>query len=275
MRKGRKLELLLKEIEALKLPNATVKSPEFVKDRDTGTLREVDISIRYCSNDQDFFIALECRDRGNIQDITWVEQLISKRNSIGADVLIAVTSSSFSTPAKIKAFKNGVVLREFKKFTVNEVKKWMNETYIEIHIIRKWVKAGSIELQENVTLSKPLDQYMFIFKDISHEFSFMEFISMIANRDIFLTLRDKVPERKDNIEFEVSGRLKDVYINIPPAVIIEKVNLKLVAENLFLKAPLVSGFNYSDCDGDTFIAEGYSYSLGEPDVFSSLLIDSD
>lgn len=72
------LELLLEKISDLIIPGATIKSPEYVNDIDTGTLREVDVGIRLNTEKGSVFIAIECRDRGGVQDIQWIEQLISK-----------------------------------------------------------------------------------------------------------------------------------------------------------------------------------------------------
>lgn len=47
MRQGKELELVIKKIEQVKLPKATINSPEYVRDVDTGTQREVDVGIRY------------------------------------------------------------------------------------------------------------------------------------------------------------------------------------------------------------------------------------
>jgi hypothetical protein len=120
-RKGRNLEIVLEKIHKVDLPFATVKSPEFVMDIDTGTRREVDIGIRSETEKGSLFIAIECRDRGAIQDIQWIEQLISKKRSICADVLVAVTTSSFTEPAKIKACKNGIEIRYVKTFSGNDI----------------------------------------------------------------------------------------------------------------------------------------------------------
>lgn len=274
MRKGRSLELVVKDIKSLKLPNATITSPEFVRDFDTGTLREVDVSVRYSSDNNNFFIAIECRDRSNIQDITWVEQLISKKKSIGADVLIAVTSSSFSSSTRLKAFKNGVVLRDFRRFTANEIKKWMEETYIEIHSIQKMIKSISIQPQEEIILSKPLNQYTFVCEGILHQLSFDEFISLIAEDNIFLQVQDKLTRHGDKVNFAVDVSItKNISINIPPPLRIARVKMELIAVSKVQRVPLVCGFNYIDSTTDGFIAEGYSYDLREDDLFSSLLID--
>ena len=95
-RKGRELELLVKRIKEHRSPNATICSPEYVPDKDTGQPREVDVGIRVCRNNDSVFIAVECRDRVSVQTVEWIEQLICKKQSIGADVLVAVTSSRFS-----------------------------------------------------------------------------------------------------------------------------------------------------------------------------------
>src|SRR4051794_21546791 len=109
-RNGRSLELLVKRIKEHQSPGATIRSPEFVPDRDTAQPREVDVGIRVPRNGDSVFIALECRDRGSVQAVEWIEQLICKKQSIGADVLVAVTSSRFSKPARMKALKHGVIL---------------------------------------------------------------------------------------------------------------------------------------------------------------------
>src|SRR4028118_456640 len=116
MRQGKSLELIIEKIQGLIMPGATIKSPEYVNDIDTGTPREVDVGIRVNTEQGSVFIAVECRDRGGVQDIQWIEQLIAKKESIQADVLIAVVTSNFTKPAKIKAFKKGICLRTIEQF---------------------------------------------------------------------------------------------------------------------------------------------------------------
>ena len=63
MKKGRKLELVLEEIEKVKNPCSNVRSPEKVIDKVTGEKREIDIGIRTKKEGKEVFIAIECRDR--------------------------------------------------------------------------------------------------------------------------------------------------------------------------------------------------------------------
>lgn len=51
---------------------------------------------------------VECRNRKNVQDVTWVEQVVTKRNDLNIDRAIMVTTSSFTEPAKIKAKHYGI-----------------------------------------------------------------------------------------------------------------------------------------------------------------------
>lgn len=135
VRKGKNFELLIKKVETLKNKGAEIKSPEYVIDVDTGTKREVDIGIHFNNT----FIAIECRDRSGIQDIQWIEQLITKKNSINANVLIAVTSSSFTEPAKQKAFKHGILLRHVENISAEDILTLKEASYIEVCYISNFL----------------------------------------------------------------------------------------------------------------------------------------
>jgi hypothetical protein len=69
-------------------------------------------------------IIIECRDRVKVEDVIWIEQITCKRESIGADKVIAVSSKGFSEPAKIKAQKNKIELRTFEEIDPHEISRW-------------------------------------------------------------------------------------------------------------------------------------------------------
>ncbi|WP_300558986.1 hypothetical protein [Limnohabitans sp. Rim8] len=68
-RLGRSLELLLMRIKQHQSPNASVRSPDFIADVDTGERREVDIGIHVPTANGETFIAIECRDRRAQQSV--------------------------------------------------------------------------------------------------------------------------------------------------------------------------------------------------------------
>ncbi len=59
-----------------------IKSPDFIADSITGEKREVDISLRGKIGSHPILIIIEVRDRDKVQDVTWIEQLATKRDNM-------------------------------------------------------------------------------------------------------------------------------------------------------------------------------------------------
>ncbi|TMU54811.1 restriction endonuclease [Flagellimonas algicola] len=153
-RKGRKLELLVKFLESIELPgNATVTSPDYIEDKDTGQPREVDISIRCKVGTIPLLIVLECRDRKAIQGTPWVEEVIGKVNSINADKAVLISSSGFSEPAKKKAKLNGLVLRNFEDINQEDVASWFKAEVMTLTYKRYELTKVSIDLYKGEEIS--------------------------------------------------------------------------------------------------------------------------
>ncbi|MBF4474516.1 restriction endonuclease [Methanobacterium formicicum] len=126
VRKGREAELILKELESFSLGDlAEIKSPDRILDVETGTKREVDVSIRCSVGTHNFLTVIECRDRKPPQDVTWIEQITGKTKAIKADKIIAVSTSGFTEGAKKKAEKNNIVLRTLEEFNAAETINWL------------------------------------------------------------------------------------------------------------------------------------------------------
>ncbi len=109
----RRFELVVASLErALSPQGAVVTSPDRLRDRVTGRLREVDATVRIVRpNGTEELTAIECRRRKCRQDDPWIEQLASKQHKIGADRVIAVSSRGFSESAKLSANHFGIALR--------------------------------------------------------------------------------------------------------------------------------------------------------------------
>jgi hypothetical protein len=100
--------------ETLVTKGAVVKAPDRVPDLVTGQLREVDASIRLNAGSAPILITIECRRRQGVQDVTWIEQLATKRFQIGAAKTIAVSATPFSEPAIRAARLHGIELRRLE-----------------------------------------------------------------------------------------------------------------------------------------------------------------
>lgn len=114
----RRFELMVSRLErALQPTGCAIRSPDFLLDHETGEKREVDCSITL-PGDGEARISIECRKRGARQDVTWIEQLATKRVALRLAETIAVSSRGFSTSAYRKARHHGLTLNTYQEITV-------------------------------------------------------------------------------------------------------------------------------------------------------------
>ena len=126
----RQFEKLVARIEADADPlGLVVTSPDHIRCKITGRLREVDASIRM-KNTEDCFITIECRRRGHKQDVTWIEQLATKKRAIGAIHTIAVSSSGFTNGAIEVAQHYGIDLRTLSEVSAKEINQMMRLDFV-------------------------------------------------------------------------------------------------------------------------------------------------
>jgi len=118
----RDFEKLVARIEETLAPKgAVVKSPDRIRDMVSGRMREVDASIRFDVGSTPILITIECRKRSAVQDDTWIEQLATKRQKIGAAKTIAVSATGFSASAAQTAKHHGIELRTFEDRIEEEI----------------------------------------------------------------------------------------------------------------------------------------------------------
>lgn len=141
-----------------------VTSPDRLRCRVTGRLREVDASI---VRSDGHLTTIECRKRRGRQDVTWIEQLATKRRSLGADRTIAVSSEGFSQASCLLAGENGIELKELHAIAedklnsaagLNLVLFWHPKaavTAAELRYARE--KPWQVPAENDVDFSLPLD----------------------------------------------------------------------------------------------------------------------
>lgn len=129
-RQGRDIEKLVASLEAYLGPRGIeVESPKRLPDKDTGQLREVDIALQGQIGSSNILVIVECRDQSGDEDVTWIEQLAEKRKSVGADKVIAVSSSGFTKPARNKAEKKNIDLRTIAQVDPKEIHSWFQSGF--------------------------------------------------------------------------------------------------------------------------------------------------
>lgn len=136
----REFERLVARIEADAGPRGiVVTSPDRIKCKITGRLREVDASIRSRIGTAEMLVTIECRRRTKIQDITWIEQLATKKKAIGADRMIAVSAAGFTESTKTLADQNGISLRKLSDITAEDI-----NSLLRLDFVLFWHKACAI-----------------------------------------------------------------------------------------------------------------------------------
>lgn len=175
----KQFEQLVSRIEETLLPNgATIKSPDRIKDLSTGKMREVDASIRMKIGTSNCLVVIECRRRKHKQDITWIEQLASKKRNIGADKIIAVAINGFTDEASKYASLNGIELRTINEISPLDITNWVLPLDF-INVMRvvtiKTVKVTYSQNNKDETfLSEELDdEYLFDINDKVIEIPFI------------------------------------------------------------------------------------------------------
>ncbi len=155
-RAGRSLELLVQALEQL-LAGAPVeiRSPDFIMGRNSGTSREVDVSLRSQVGSVSVLVIIECRDRAKPQDVTWIEQLASKREDVGADKAVAVSAGGFSAGARNLARSKQVDLRSLEELEPHIVYDWLTDETMDYRTRHVDVIDASIHLGEIPTEIDP------------------------------------------------------------------------------------------------------------------------
>ena len=127
----RQFEKLVARIEANSGSQSfKVTSPDRIRCRTTGRLREVDASVRSQIGTSNVLITIECRKRSAKQDVTWIEQLATKKQAIGAARTIAVSSSGFSSEAEAAASHHGIDLRRLSDVSAAEINRLIRLDFV-------------------------------------------------------------------------------------------------------------------------------------------------
>jgi len=195
-RKGRSLEKLVAFFEKTLGPQGIkVKSPDYIRGRISKSLREIDISLRSHIGSSEILVIIECRDRKGTEDVTWIEQLASKRKDVGAHKAVAVSSTGFSSGAINMAKAEDIELRTLGEINPNEILLWFGFKefmVLNYHINFKHIsirlsvpKSVSVEVSPEVhsSLSPVFDinAPIFVRKKDGNKVSFLDIWEMVPN----------------------------------------------------------------------------------------------
>lgn len=204
-KKGKEFEKLVELLEHCLIPDgAKVKSPDYIPDKITGSLREVDVSIRMNVASVPILIIVECRDRTKTEDVTWIEQLAQKRNDLNAAKAVAVSSSGFSQNAQTKARILDIETRCIDDITSNDIRDWFQAGELILFLRESQIHRVSIDLDSN-----SFDGEIQIDKDTARTF-----FKLDVSDNLFICKKD---EKKCNLNTVWQWVIKDadIYRGVP------------------------------------------------------------
>lgn len=123
-----------------------VQSPEYIEGRNSGVRREVDVSLRGTVGSSPIFVMVECRDRESVQGVDWLEQVETKRDDVGADKAVVVSSGGFAGSVREYAQALGIEVRELSEVTAPNVFGWMGFEALDVTESHADIKAVSFQL---------------------------------------------------------------------------------------------------------------------------------
>jgi Restriction endonuclease len=143
----KEFEELVARIESALVPlGAVVKPNDWIKNNLTGRKRQVDASIRFTLGTSPILITVECRKRKHKQDDTWIEQLVAKKQNLGASKTIAVTTEDISEQAKINARFYGIDIRKVSGISREDILDWLDVGEIRHTLQRPIITDATISL---------------------------------------------------------------------------------------------------------------------------------
>lgn len=121
---GTQLEDLVKLIETIRLPpEFSVESRQKVFNDEGIQVAELDITISGKIGTSTWTTLIECRDRPSegAAPVSWIEQLVGRRDRLSLDKVLAVSSTGFSPAAIDYAKQKNIELRTMRTLTHDDI----------------------------------------------------------------------------------------------------------------------------------------------------------
>ncbi len=129
MKKGKDYELLIENLFRQLEPNADITQDDYILGKNSGTKRQIDVSIRFQNMGLTFFTIVQAKDLSRPADIKIVDEFKSVIEDVSANKGILVCSKGFTKNAKVYAEKCGIEL-----LSIHEASKknWQALVYFKV-----------------------------------------------------------------------------------------------------------------------------------------------
>jgi Restriction endonuclease len=278
---GKSLETLVAFVEKLNLPDGfAVETNKRVRNENGVDEAEFDVAISGSIGSAKMVWLIECRDRpsSGSAPVSWIEQLVGRRDRFQINKITAVSTQPFSKPARALAAAKGIDLRQVKSLTADEFQDWLmmpsyqhTVRYTDLKHLSIIVPDGLPEAigyaagkRASESASEPFlrsiaEDRLVHPKDV--------FAGVVELNDLFADVQPNGPSKSVSLNLQYtnpSDRFSiDTDLGTAP---VESMHFQ---GELFIKevsVPLASVFEYHDVDSDVPIAQTATYEsqpLGE------------
>jgi len=115
-----------------------VTESAMVFDKDSKTLREVDILIEHKLSGHTIKIAVECRDRSRKDTVEWIDCLVGKTSSLDVNKVVAVSKKGFAQPAIDKANSYGIDTLSLKEASEKDWKSYFIKPGLAVFSVERY-----------------------------------------------------------------------------------------------------------------------------------------
>jgi hypothetical protein len=146
---GKRLENLVAFVEKTLLPAGfSVTTNDRVYNDEGVHIAEFDVQARGRIGTTDFAWLIECRDRpaSGPAPVSWIEQLVGRRERFRFNKVTAVSTTGFAAGAAEFAVAQGIELREVKSLTAEDFADWLHLRYITGHVRHTTLLSASFLL---------------------------------------------------------------------------------------------------------------------------------
>ena len=151
-KKWRDLEKVVAKVEELKRgPDAVVTWDDSVKSK-RGVPRQIDVTVRTRSEEQDILTMIECQRRGRKSGVMWVDSVVGKRQTLPADEAIMVSHTGFSEAARLTAEDEGIETRILREIGPESIPNMFPNRF-EYHQPTTRLESIRFHLRDSVTRS--------------------------------------------------------------------------------------------------------------------------
>ncbi|MBW2045588.1 MAG: restriction endonuclease [Deltaproteobacteria bacterium] len=241
--------------------------------------RQIDITIKR----ENKLTLIECRIHKDRQDVQWIEELMGRRNSLRADSVIAVSASSFTKGAILKARKFGIILRDLISLTEEEITTWghLTKVWLTYYQYENTFLGFKVNPQNDLTLDD-----LRTFLQTKNDFVFKVFnlladkFEEVSPKGVSCGIRGELGINEEvsiknypilGIIFDTKIKPLQQHLSIPSVVAYDAPEIPLEDRNIFIEEVDFGNFQITKASGKVSLAVDLTPITPPPDCLFRLI----